>query len=222
MFRRDAVKALKQSIRDLEDEVPRINEALALLKAQVTLAETDLARSQAKERELVEKVAAAVRDDRHDIALNYASVLAEVRGEVERHAREHEAASGAFRQAQRHKREFMADRERRIQEAKDVLAAQRAAEWNERVAQALHLLARSRRPAAADRDLAERVRARADESQALLARALEELGETPDLDPALVGVFLAALKRQVESLEEGLARTRRQVEALEGRLAGPI
>lgn len=219
MFRRDPVEALKKHIRELEEQVPELNEALALLKAQVNLAEADLAKGRARERELVEKVAGAVGQDRHDVALNYAATLADVRREVEQQAGLHEAAAAAFARAQRHEREFMAEKEQRIQEAKDALAARRAAEWNEQVAKALHLLTRARRrSAAAQGELVETLRAREPESQALLARALEDAGDAPDLEPRALRVVLEALKRQLTDLDARLGWTRRQVEALERRL----
>lgn len=220
MFRRDPVKTLKQSIRELEDQVPDLNEALFLLKAQATLAEGELKKAQGAERELVDKVAAAVNEDRHDIALNYATALAEVRREVERHAHELELASEAFRRAQRHKREFVVETERRIEEAKDALAARRAAEWSERVAQALHAVTRAgRRSGAGHDELVAALRARAAEGEEELVRALEDLGDaSAAFEPVVARAFVDGLQRRLEGLEQQVAVTRRQLDALSRRL----
>ena len=52
---------LKQNIRDLEDQVPALNENLAMIKAQVTLIDRDLIKLNDKEQQLTAKIRAALK-----------------------------------------------------------------------------------------------------------------------------------------------------------------
>jgi phage shock protein A len=128
---------LKQNIRDLEDQVPALNENLAMIKAQVTLVERDLVRLRDKDQELTAKIKAALKNNRRDIALNYATTLEEVRREKTQQTRQHLVAKAAFEKAQKVKRAFMLEKERKIQEAKKALSNKRQAEWNNKVVDAM-------------------------------------------------------------------------------------
>ncbi|MCO5172508.1 MAG: hypothetical protein M9894_39930 [Planctomycetes bacterium] len=220
MAAKDPVDALKRSIHDLEARVPEMNAALFELRGQRDLAEAELTKVRDTERELVEKIGAAVARDRHDVALNYAVTLGEVRREVERRAHAHEVAREAFARAQRHKRAHLAEAERRIAEAKDALATRRLAEWRERVAASLRRLRRSSPPPAAHDELVQALRARAAEAEASLAAAVEDLDPSAEVDRDAARLLLDALRREVDHVEERLGATRRQLEALERRF-GP-
>ena len=133
----DPVLILKQNIRDLEDQVPALNENLAMIKAQVTLVEKELNRLNDKERELTAKIKAALQGNRRDIALNYATTLEEVRREKAQQERQQQVATAAYDKAQKVKRAFMLEKERKIQDAKKALSNKRQAEWNSKVADAM-------------------------------------------------------------------------------------
>ncbi|MBX3469938.1 MAG: PspA/IM30 family protein [Planctomycetes bacterium] len=133
----DPVLILKQNIRDLEDQVPALNENLAMIKAQVTLVEKELRRLNDREAELTAKIKAALQGGRRDIALNYATTLEEVRREKSAQERQLKTATEAFDKAQKMKRVFMLEKEKRIQEAKKALNSKRQAEWNQKVANAM-------------------------------------------------------------------------------------
>ncbi|MBX3467613.1 MAG: hypothetical protein KF878_12055 [Planctomycetes bacterium] len=214
----DPVDALKQSILDLERRVPEINAALFELKGQRDLAEVELAKLRDTERVLVQKVAAAVAGDRHDIALDYAATLGEVRREVERQEHEHELAREAFARALRLKRAHLADSERQIQQAKDALATRRLAEWRERLAASLWRLRRTCPPPAAHDELVRELRARAAEAEASLAAAVEDLDPSAEVDRDAARQLLGVLRHEVDHLGERLGATRRHLEALERRL----
>lgn len=133
----DPVLILKQNIRDLEDQVPALNENLAMIKAQVTLVEKELRKLNEREAELTAKIKAALKGGRRDIALTYATTLEEVRREKGVQERQLKTAQEAFEKAQKMKRVFMLEKEKKIQEAKKALNAKRQAEWNEKVANAM-------------------------------------------------------------------------------------
>jgi phage shock protein A len=133
----DPVLILKQNIRDLEDQVPALNENLAMIKAQVTLVEKDLAKLNARESELTAKIKAALKGNRRDIALNYATTLEEVRREKGAQERQLKIATEGYEKAQKMKRAFMLEKEKKIQEAKKALSAKRQSEWNDKVANAM-------------------------------------------------------------------------------------
>lgn len=128
---------LKQNIRDLEDQVPALNENLAMIKAQVTLVEKELAKLKTKENELTAKIKAALKNNRRDIALTYATTLEEVRREKVQQEGQLKVAQAAYEKAQKVKRAFMLEKERKIQEAKKALSAKRQAQWNNKVADAM-------------------------------------------------------------------------------------
>jgi phage shock protein A len=133
----DPVLILKQNIRDLEDQVPALNENLAMIKAQATLVEKDLQKLRQREEELTAKIKAALKNNRRDIALNYATTLEEVRREITQQERQLVHAKAASEKAQKVKRAFMVEKERKIQEAKKALSAKRQSEWNQKVANAM-------------------------------------------------------------------------------------
>jgi phage shock protein A len=133
----DPVLILKQNIRDLEDQVPALNENLAMIKAQVTLVEKELHKLNQREAEFTAKIKAALKGGRRDIALNYATTLEEVRREKGVQERQLKTASEAFEKAQKMKRAFMIEKEKKIQEAKKALNSKRQAEWNDKVANAM-------------------------------------------------------------------------------------
>lgn len=194
------LELLKQSIRDLEDQVPALDENLSMIKAQVTLVEKDLARRRETEGALLEKVRAA---DTGSKAACYAETLAEVRREVAADERRLAEVRATFELAREAKRAFMDRKEQRIQVARAALAAQRDADWSRKVARALE-------PFECDDDgshleLLRRVEAEKAASDQALQALLDRLaGREPDA---------------VEALRSGLGALRQELSALERRVA---
>jgi phage shock protein A len=63
---------LQQNIRDLNDQVPRMNESIAMVKANVTLLEKEEGKYKAELADLIAKVKAAIQVGRDDLAGNFA------------------------------------------------------------------------------------------------------------------------------------------------------
>src|SRR5438093_13470144 len=66
---------LEQNIRDLNDQVPKMNESIAMVKANVTLLEKENQKYKNDVMELTSKVKAAIQANRDDIATTYATQL---------------------------------------------------------------------------------------------------------------------------------------------------
>src|SRR5262252_8486297 len=71
---------LEQNIRDMNDQVPRMNESIAMVKANVTLLEKEEAKYQAEAADLSSKVKAGIQAGRDDLAGHYAMQLEQLRG----------------------------------------------------------------------------------------------------------------------------------------------
>ncbi len=71
---------LQQNIRDMNDQVPRMNESIAMVKANVTLLEREEAKYKTDMANLTAKIKAAIQANRDDIAGQYASQLEQTEG----------------------------------------------------------------------------------------------------------------------------------------------
>src|SRR5580765_560916 len=63
---------LQQNIRDMNDQVPRMNESIAMVKANVTLLEKEEAKYKNDMANLTAKVKAAIQANRDDLAGSFA------------------------------------------------------------------------------------------------------------------------------------------------------
>src|SRR5208282_5496968 len=66
---------LEQNIRDLNDQVPRMNESIAMVRANVTLLEKENAKYRTEVNDLTAKVKASIQASRDDLAAQYATRL---------------------------------------------------------------------------------------------------------------------------------------------------
>lgn len=128
---------LKQNRRDLEDKVSELNEHLSMIGGQKNLAERELKRVDEQEKELVAKIKAALKQGRRDIALQYATEHEKVKGQKVTAAREVERMTATYENAQKAKKQFMIDKERKIQEAQKALNEARRTQMTEKVADAM-------------------------------------------------------------------------------------
>src|SRR5246500_1129441 len=75
---------LEQNIRDMNDQVPRMNESIAMVKANVTLLEKEEAKYKTDLANLTAKVKAAIQANRDDIAGAYATQLEQTKSALAR------------------------------------------------------------------------------------------------------------------------------------------
>src|SRR5260370_32543776 len=90
---------LEQNIRDMNDQVPRMNESIAMVKANQTLLEKEEAKYKNDVADLTAKVKAAIQPGRDDIAGSYAVQLEQVRGDLARPPGQLSTARSAFQKA---------------------------------------------------------------------------------------------------------------------------
>jgi phage shock protein A len=128
---------LQQNIRDLNDQVPRMNESIAMVKANVTLLEKEEAKYKTDMANLTAKVKAAIQAGRDDIAAAYATQLEQLKGAVARNQGQLQTARVAFDKAMAVKQAFMREKERKTQEAMNAIADYRRSQWQKKVADAM-------------------------------------------------------------------------------------
>src|SRR5438445_7902669 len=66
---------LQQNIRDMNDQVPRMNESIAMVKANVTLLEREETKYKDDVNELTSKIKASIQAGRDDLAGAFATRL---------------------------------------------------------------------------------------------------------------------------------------------------
>lgn len=125
---------LEQNIRELNDQVPRMNQSIATVKANVTLLENELRKFKTEYNDLISKMRAAINAGRDDIAANYAMRVESLKGHIAQTQMQHETAVRAYEKALEVKKAFMRERERKITEAREALRAHDRSKWQAKIA----------------------------------------------------------------------------------------
>ena len=128
---------LQQNIRDLNDQVPRMNESIAMVKANVTLLEKEEAKYKNDVNTLTARVKASIQAGRDDLAGNFAVQLEQVRSALARTQGQLQTANAAFEKAMAVKKAFMLEKERKTREALDAIRDYRRAQWQNKVADSM-------------------------------------------------------------------------------------
>src|SRR5262252_10066104 len=98
---------LEQNIRDMNDQVPRMNESIAMVKANQTLLEKEEAKYKNDVADLTAKVKAAIQANRDDLAGSFAMQLEQLRSALARTQGQLETARTAFDKANAVKKAFL-------------------------------------------------------------------------------------------------------------------
>lgn len=125
---------LEQNIRDMNDQVPRMNESIAMVKANVTLLEKEEAKYKSELNEVTSKVKAAIQGGRDDLAGHYALQLEQLRSAHARTQGQLQTAKSAFEKAMAVKTAFLREKERKTQEAMGAIRDYRRSQWQKKVA----------------------------------------------------------------------------------------
>ena len=128
---------LEQNIRDLNDQVPKMNESIAMIRANVTLLEKENAKYTQELNDLTAKVKAAIQAGRDDLAAQYATRLQMEKGALARNEGQLTTARAAWEKAQNVKKAFMREKDRKTQEAMNAIRDARRAQWQAKVADAM-------------------------------------------------------------------------------------
>ncbi len=125
---------LEQNIRDMNDQVPRMNDSIAMVKANATLLEREEAKYKNDVNDLTAKVKAAIQAGRDDLAGSFAVRLEQVRSALARTQGQLETAHAAFDKAMAVKKAFLLEKERKTREALNAIADYRRSQWQKKVA----------------------------------------------------------------------------------------
>lgn len=128
---------LEQNIRDMNDQVPRMNESIAMVKANVTLLEKEEAKYKGEVGNLTAKIKAAIQGGRDDLAGSFAMQLEQLRGALARTQGQLQTARAAFDKALAVKKAFLIEKERKTQEALTAIRDYRRAQWQKKVADSM-------------------------------------------------------------------------------------
>ena len=128
---------LEQNIRDMNDQVPRMNESIAMVKANVTLLEKEEAKYKDDMADLTAKIKVSIQGNRDDLAAGFATRLEQVKSALARTQGQLTTARAAFDKAMAVKKAFMREKERKTQEALDAIRDYRRAQWQKKVADSM-------------------------------------------------------------------------------------
>ncbi|TAE58250.1 MAG: PspA/IM30 family protein [Bacteroidetes bacterium] len=125
---------LEQNIREMNDQIPRMNENIATVKASVNLLEKQFNTYKAEYAGLTDKMKAAIQAGRDDIAQNYALRLESLKSTLVQTRDQHETAKKAYEKSLEVKKVFMKQREKKINEAREALRAHERSQWQKKIA----------------------------------------------------------------------------------------
>jgi phage shock protein A len=128
---------LEQNIRDLNDQVPKMNENIATVKASVMLLEKEVRKYEDEQADLVSKMRAAINGSRDDIAGQYAMRLETCKRNLQQTQGQLATAKAAYEKSLEVKKAFMKEKDRKIAEAKEALRAHERAKWQSKIADTL-------------------------------------------------------------------------------------
>ncbi|WP_373046175.1 PspA/IM30 family protein [Vulgatibacter sp.] len=128
---------LQQNVRDMNDQVPRMNENIAMVRANVTLLEKENGKFRSELVDLTAKIKAAINANRDDLAGGYAIQLQSLQGHLARNEAQLEGARAAYDKAVQLKKVFLAEKEKKTREAMQAIRDHRRAQWQSKVADAL-------------------------------------------------------------------------------------
>ena len=128
---------LEQNIRELNDQVPEMNENIATVKANMIMLRKEVEKSNDQVDQLTARIKTAIKSDREDIARKYATRLEKEKQSLERTQEQLKHAEKAYEKALKVKKTFMREKEKKIQEAQDALRAHEQAKWQAEIADTL-------------------------------------------------------------------------------------
>lgn len=128
---------LEQNIRDLNDQIPQMNENIATVKANMMMLQKEVNKYEKRIQDLTAKIKSAIQADRDDIAEGYALQLEKAKENLSSSRDQLKFAEQAYEKSLKVKKAFVREKDRKIQEAKEALRASERAEWQGKVADAM-------------------------------------------------------------------------------------
>lgn len=128
---------LEQNIRELNDQIPQMNENITTVKANAMMLRKEVEKYEKSISEITSKIRSAIEADRDDLAEGYALQLEKAKENLQHSKQQLKYADQAYEKALKVKQAFMREKDRKIKEARDALRASERAEWQSKVADAL-------------------------------------------------------------------------------------
>lgn len=128
---------LEQNIRELNDQIPKMNENIATVKASVMMLEKEVKRYEMQVSDMTNKIRTAIQANRDDIAETYALQLQTAKDQLTSSKEQLAVAQNAYEKALQVKKAFMREKDRKIQEAREALRAHERTQWQAKIADAM-------------------------------------------------------------------------------------
>jgi len=130
----DPALILEQNIRDMRDKVPKMNENIAMLRANAKLVDKEKQKLEGEQAKLIANVKAAIGQNREDIAAEYALQLEHNKAQVAKLEQQLAQANAAAEKGEQAKVAFMKELDRKTKEALDAIETAKRAKWQKEVA----------------------------------------------------------------------------------------
>ncbi len=125
---------LEQNMRDMRDKVPKMNENIAMLKANAKLLEKEKQKLEGEQAKQIANIKAAIGQNREDIAGEYALQLEQNKSKLVQVEQQLAQANAAAVKGEEAKVAFMKELDRKTKEALDAIEAAKRAKWQKEVA----------------------------------------------------------------------------------------
>ena len=129
---------LEENIRELNEQVPKMNRNIADVKANLIMLQKEQKKLTSKVADLTSKIKVSIQNGREDLARKFAIQLESSRADLEKLNEQLQFANKAYDRALQVRKVFMRERERKINEARDAMRAHERAKWQSQIADALH------------------------------------------------------------------------------------
>src|SRR5438309_6789540 len=133
----DPERILQQTIRDMRDRVPELNNSVAQVMATEKLLGKNKERLEAQVVDLDSKIKASVKMGRDDIATAYIGQLQQAQVDLQRTVHQYEHSQLASKQALKARDNYMLQMERRTAEAMQLINQSKQAKLQEQLAQTM-------------------------------------------------------------------------------------
>ncbi len=128
---------LQQTIRDMRDRVPELNNSVAQVMATERLLAKQKENLEQQVIDLDSKIKASVKMNRDDIATAYIGQLQQAQMDLERTNMQHENAQSASKQALKARDNYVLNMKKRSAEAMQLISASKQARLQEQLAQTM-------------------------------------------------------------------------------------
>ncbi|MBI4863059.1 MAG: PspA/IM30 family protein [Candidatus Riflebacteria bacterium] len=133
----DPEMILRQNVKDMQDQVPAMNQSIAMIKANQTLLQKEKDQLEEQIRSLTAKIKAALKTGRRDLALNFTTTLEQAKTDLTATEGQLKVATEAYEKAASVKSVFLRQIEAKSKEAMNAVQTKKRAEWQAKVADAM-------------------------------------------------------------------------------------